>query len=127
MTNALKLIKELSSTSALDLVNERRFQGLRSVIQDNISSAYVKYPIGFGNCFMSVSDFYTYYNQQSDRKATYTVKVPVSKIHYKQGQVRLVRPEFCIENFELFNHTIDFCESETPVAFTMKSLEILKW
>lgn len=117
MTNALKLIKELSSTSALDLVNERRFQGLRSVVQDNISSACVKYPIGFGNCFMSVSDFYTHYNQQSDRKATYTVKIPVSKIHYKQGQVRLVRPEFCIENFELFNHTIDFCESETPVVF----------
>lgn len=117
MTNALKLIKELSSTSALALVNERRFQGLRSVIQDNISSACVKYPIGFGNCFMSVSDFYTHYNLQSDRKATYTVKIPVSKIYYKQGQVRLVRPEFCIENFELFNHTIDFCESETPVVF----------
>jgi hypothetical protein len=117
MTNTLTLIKELDSVSALDLVSEPRFRGLRSVVQDNLDTAYVKYPIGFGNCFMNVQDFYAHYNNQSDRKATYTVKIPVSMLYYKQGQVRLVRPEYCIENFELFNHTIDFCESETPVAF----------
>lgn len=117
MTNTLTLIKELDSVSATNLVSEPRFRGLRSVIQDNLDAAYVKYPIGFGNCFMSVQDFYEHYNKQTDRKATYTVKIPVSMLYYKQGQVRLVRPEYCIENFELFNHTVDFCESETPVAF----------
>lgn len=117
MTNTLILIQQLDSISALDLIAEPRFRGLRSVIQDNIDTAYVKYPIGFGNCFMDINTFYQYYNEQNDRKATYTVKLPISKIYYKQGQVRLVLPEYCIENFELFNNTIDFCESEIPVAF----------
>lgn len=117
MTNTLILIQQLDSISALDLIAEPRFRGLRSVIQDNIDTAYVKYPIGFGNCFIDINTFYQYYNEQNDRKATYTVKLPISKIYYKQGQVRLVRPEYCIENFELFNNTIDFCESEIPVAF----------
>lgn len=117
MTNAITLIKQIDSISALDLVSEPRFRALRSVIQDNLDAAHVKYPIGFGNCFMDVNEFYQHYNKQVDRKATYTVKLPVSKLYYKQGSVRMVRPEYCIENFELFNHTIDFCESETPVAF----------
>ena len=117
MTNLLKLLKEHDSTCALSLVSESRFRGLRSVIQDNLDSATVKYPIGFGNCFMDLSDFYTHYNQQLNRKEIYAVKLPVSKIFYKQGQVRLVRPEYCIENFQLFSHTIDFCESEIPVVF----------
>jgi hypothetical protein len=117
MTNLLKLLKEHDSTCALSLVAEPRFRGLRSVIQDNLDSATVKYPIGFGNCFMDLCDFYTHYNQQSNRKETYNVKLPVSKIFYRQGQVRLVRPEYCIENFQLFSHIVDFCESEIPVAF----------
>jgi len=117
MTDLLKLLKDLDSTCSLSLVAEPRFRGLRSVIQDNLDSATVKYPIGFGNCFMDLSDFYTHYNQQSNRKEIYTVKLPVSKIFYRQGQVRLVRPEYCIENFQLFLHTIDFCESEIPVVF----------
>lgn len=117
MSNIISLIKQLNSVSALDLVAEPRFRGLRSIIQDNLDSAIVKYPIGFGDCFMNLKTFYDYYNKQTDRKATYTVNLPVSKIFYKQGQVRLVRPEYCIENFELFNNTIDFCESETPVVF----------
>lgn len=116
MTITISQIKS-DSIRSLDLVSEARFRGLRSVIQDNIDTAYVKYPIGFGNCFMDINTFYQYYNVQTDRKATYTVKLPISKIYYKQGQVRLVRPEYCIENFELFNNTIDFCESETPVVF----------
>ena len=29
----------------------------------------------------------------------------------------MVRPEYCIENFLLFNNTVDFCESENPVVF----------
>jgi hypothetical protein len=117
MTYTLVPIQQLDSISALDLIAEPRFRGLRSVIQDNIDVAYVKYPIGFGNCFMDINTFYQYYNEQNDRKVTYTVKLPISKIYYKQGQVRLVRPEYCIQNFQLFNNTIDFCESEIPVVF----------
>jgi hypothetical protein len=111
------LVKNLTSVSALSLISEPRFRGLRSIVQDNIDSAKVKYPVGFGKCFMSLSEFYGHYNKQTDRKETYTVKVPTSKIFYKQGQVRQVLPEFCIENFELYNHTVDFCESEIPVFF----------
>ena len=104
-------------TSALDLVAEPRFRNLRSVVQDAAETAIVKYPIGFGNCFMSIEQFNEHYEKQTTRKETYTVKLPVSKLYYRQGSVRQVRPEYCIENFELFNHTIDFCESEIPVTF----------
>ena len=104
-------------TSALDLVAEPRFRNLRSVIQDAADNASVKYPIGFGDCFMSTEQFYELYKDQTSRKEVYTVKLPVSKISYKQGSVRQVRPEYCIENFELFSNTIDFCESEIPVVF----------
>ena len=119
MSNAdvFALVKNLTSVSALSLVSEPRFRGLRSIVQDNIDSAKVKYPIGFGECFMTLSEFYGHYNKQTDRKETYTVKVPTSKIFYKQGQVRQVLPEYCTENFELYNHTVDFCESEIPVFF----------
>ena len=119
MSNAdvFALVKNLTSVSALSLVSEPRFRGLRSIVQDNIDSAKVKYPIGFGGCFMTLSVFYGHYNKQTDRKETYTVKVPTSKIFYKQGQVRQVLPEYCTENFELYNHTVDFCESEIPVFF----------
>lgn len=110
-------VKNMSSVSALTLISEPRFRGLRSTIQDNIDSAKVKYPIGFEECFMPLSEFYGYYNKQTNRKETYTVKVPVSKIFYKQGGVRLVLPEYCVENFELYNYTVDFCESEIPVFF----------
>jgi len=116
-TDVFALVKNMTSVSAMNLVSEPRFRGLRSIIQDNIDSAKVKYPVGFGKCFMSLSEFYGHYNKQTDRKETYTVKVPISKIFYKQGQVRQVLPEFCIENFELYNHTVDFCESEIPVFF----------
>ena len=119
MSNAdvFALVKNLTSVSALSLVSEPRFRGLRSIVQDNIDSAKVKYPIGFGECFMTLCEFYGHYNKQTDRKETYTVKVPTSKIFYKQGQVRQVLPEYCTENFELYNHTVDFCESEIPVFF----------
>lgn len=110
-------VKNMSSVSALTLISEPRFRGLRSIVQDNIDSAKVKYPIGFGQCFMTLSEFYGYYNKQTNRKETYTVKVPISKIFYKQGGVRLVLPEYCVQNFELYNHTVDFCESEIPVFF----------
>jgi len=119
MSNAdvFALVKNMTSVSALSLVSEPRFRGLRSTVQDNLDSAKVKYPIGFGKGFMTLSEFYGHYNKQTDRKETYTVEVPISKVFYIQGGVRLVLPEYCVENFELYNYTVDFCESEIPVFF----------
>ena len=102
---------------AVDLVKEPRFNALNSVVQDNADTAQVKYPEGFNSCFLSLEDFEDRYSNQEERKKTYTVKLPISKLAYKQGQVRMVRPEYCIENFELFNNSVDFCESENTVVF----------
>ena len=102
---------------AVELVKQQRFNALNSLVTDNADTARVKYPEGFNSCFLSLEDFEDRYSNQEERKKTYTVKLPISKIYYKQGQVRMVRPEYCIENFLLFNNTVDFCESENPVVF----------
>ena len=101
---------------ALDLVKQPRFNELNSVVQDNVDTASIKYPEG-STGFLSLDNFQDQYSKQVNRKTTYSVKLPISKIAYKQGQVRMVRPEYCIENFELFNNSVDFCESENPVVF----------
>ena len=102
---------------AVELVKQQRFNALNSLVIDNADTARVKYPEGFNSCFLSLEDFEDRYSNQEERKKTYTVKLPISKIYYKQGQVRMVRPEYCIENFQLFNNSVDFCESENPVVF----------
>jgi len=102
---------------AVELVKQQRFNALNSLVTDNADTARVKYPEGFNSCFLSLEDFEDRYSNQEERKKTYTVKLPISKIYYKQGQVRMVRPEYCIENFQLFNNSVDFCESENPVVF----------
>ena len=108
----------ISAIKALDLVKQQKFHALNSVVVDsNATKESVKYPRGFDKCFLSLDNFEELYSKQEERKATYTVKLPISKLAYKQGQVRMVRPEYCIQNFELFNNTVDFCESENPVAF----------
>lgn len=109
-------VKNLNSVSALTLVSEPRFRRLLSLVRNNIDVAKVKYPMGFGG-FMSLSDFYEAYNKQDKTKETYAVIVPISKVFYQQALVRSVRPENCINNFELYNYTVDFCESEIPVLF----------
>ena len=115
MSNSTQVLSQ--SIKATDLVKQARFNALNSVVTDNIDTAQVKYPDGFNSCFLNLEDFEERYNSQTDRKKTYSVKLPISKIAYKQGQVRMVRPEFCVENFELFNNSVDFCESENPVVF----------
>jgi len=107
----------LTAIKALDLVKQPRFNGLnQAVLDSNATKESVKYPEG-SECFLSLGNFEELYSKQNGRKVTYTVKLPISKLAYKQGQVRMVRPEYCVENFELFNNSIDFCESENPVAF----------
>jgi hypothetical protein len=107
----------IEAVKALDLVQEPRFRQLLSIVRDNEKKASVKYPVGFGSCFIDLKTFLENYAQQEERKVTYTVSVPVSLLRYRQGQVRLVRENYCVQNFQLFNHTVDFCESESPVVF----------
>ena len=107
----------LEAVMALDLVRQPRFKGLLSLVRDTIDEATVKYPVGSEGCFMSITEFLEKYAQQKERKVTYTVSIPISAFRYKQGQVRLVRQDYCVQNFETFNHTVDFCESENPVSF----------
>ena len=108
----------LAAIRALELVKQPRFNALnQSIVDSNATKESVKYPQGFDSCFLSLDNFEDLYSKQEAKKVTYTVKLPISKLAYKQGQVRMVRPEYCVENFELFNNTIDFCESENPVAF----------
>lgn len=116
VANIFSAVKSLNCVSALTLVSEPRFRRLLSLVEDHVDTVRVKYPTGFGG-FMNLSDFYQEYNQQEERKETYAVKVPISKIFYQQALVRSVRPENCINNFELYNYTVDFCESEIPVVF----------
>lgn len=106
-----------NSAPALDIVKEPRFNTLRNVVKDNIDIATVKYPVGLGNCAMSLKDFYERYSQQTDNKVSYLVNLPISVIQLMQGSIRLVRPEFCVDNFKRFKYSIDFCESENPVVF----------
>lgn len=106
-----------NSAPALDIVKESRFNTLRNVVKDNIDIATVKYPVGLGNCAMSLQEFYERYSQQTDNKVSYLVNLPISVIQLMQGSIRLVRPEFCVDNFKRFKYSIDFCESENPVVF----------
>ena len=107
----------LQAVKALDLVQQPRFKGLLSIVRDNSDKATVKYPVGSVGCFMSLKEFLEAYAQQEERKVTYTVSIPISLLRYRQGQIRLVREDYCVQNFETFNHTVDFCESENPVTF----------
>ena len=107
----------LQAVKALDLVQQPRFKGLLSIVRDNSDKATVKYPVGSVGCFMTLKEFLEAYAQQKERKVTYTVSIPISLFRYLQGQIRLVREDYCVQNFETFNHTVDFCESENPVTF----------
>jgi len=73
------------------------------------------YPVGMQPC-LSFEQFQALRASQTDEMVTYLVEVPVSKLNYKQGQIRLVRSEFCVQNFNLFGHVVDFTQSEFPVA-----------
>ena len=110
-----------SSVLATDLIKESRFKNLRKVVKNNVDRAKISLPIG-GTNYLSLKEFQALYSSQLDEYETYLVKVPVSLINYRQGQIRLVRPEFCVQNFNLFKHEVDFCQSEFPVSFYDENL-----
>ena len=110
-----KAANNLTAVLATDLVKGTKFKILRKTIKDNIDRAGIRYPVGSKNGLI----FETFENlraSQTEEMVTYLVEVPVSKLNYKQGQIRLVRPEFCVQNFNLFGHVVDFTQSEFPVA-----------
>ena len=117
MTTNLQVARNLGATSATDLVKQAKFNNLRGVIRDYIDTAEILYPIGFESGAMGLQQFYDLIKDQQTNKAVYTVSVPVSLIRYLLGQIRNVRPEFCLQNFQTFNHSVDFTESEIGVAF----------
>ena len=117
MTTNLQVARNLGATSATDLVKQAKFNNLRGVIRDYIDTAEILYPIGFESGAMGLQQFYDRIKDQQTNKAVYTVSVPVSLIRYLLGQIRNVRPEFCLQNFQTFNHSVDFTESEIGVAF----------
>lgn len=117
MTTNLKVPPNLGASSAIDLVKQAKFNNLRSVIRNYIDTVKIVYPIGFESGAMGLQQFYDLIKDQQTYKAVYTVCVPVSLIRYLLGQIRNVRPEFCLQNFKTFNHLVDFTESEIGVAF----------
>jgi len=117
MTTNVQVARNLGATFASDLVKQAKFNNLRNVIRDYIDSAKIMYPIGFESCAIGIQEFYNLIDEQKVKKATYTVRVPISLIRYLLGQIRNVRPEFCLQNFQTFNHSVDFTESEIGVAF----------
>lgn len=117
MTTNLQVARNLGATSATDLVKQAKFTNLRGVIRDYIDTAEIIYPIGFESGAMGLQQFFDLIKDQQTNKAVYTVCVPVSLIRYLLGQIRNVRPEFCLQNFQTFNHSVDFTESEIGVAF----------
>ena len=105
----------LTAVLATDLVKGTKFKNLLKTVKDNKDRAGVVYPVGMQPC-LSFEQFQALRASQDDEMVTYLVDVPVSKLNYLQGQIRLVRPEFCVQNFRLFGHVVDFSQSEFPVA-----------
>lgn len=97
----------------LKLLEDSKFAKLRNMVNDNLDQVAVIYPEG--ECSLSVEDFAQKQSEQTEDKKTYSVSVPVNSIEYAQGQIRLIQPEFCEQNFSNYKFKVNFQESETPV------------
>ena len=107
------------SNLAIDLVNESNFKNLLSAVRKAGDSAKIIYPYGKDDKLgsLSLEEFHQAYNTQTELVVTYQVRVPIRYVNIKMGQVRKIRPEFCIQNFNSFNHSVDFSQSEYGVCF----------
>lgn len=99
--------------SGLKLLEDPKFSKLRKMVEDNLDQVEVIYPEG--ECSLSVEDFIQKQKEQTEEKKTFSVSVPVNLIEYAQGQIRLIQPNFCEENFKNYKFKVNFQESETPV------------
>ena len=114
----------LTSVLATDLVKQPKFKNLLKTVKNNIDRARVVYPLGGDNPCLSYEQFLSLRASQEDDVVTYLVDVPIIKLNYKQGQIRLVRPEYCVQNFNLFGHIVDFRQSEYAVAHYDETLDL---
>ena len=107
------------SNLAIDLVNESNFKNLKSAVRKAGDSAKIIYPQGKDDKLgsLNLEEFKQAYNTQTELVVTYQVRVPIRYVNIKMGQVRKIRPEFCIQNFNSFNHSVDFSQSEYGVCF----------
>ena len=110
-----KAADNLTSVLAVDLVKEPKFKSLIKIVKNNEDRAGVVYPVGMQPA-LSYEQFLALRASQDDDMVVYLVGVPISKLNYLQGQIRLVRPEFCVQNFNLFGHKVDFSQSEFGIA-----------
>lgn len=97
----------------LKLLEDSKFAKLRDMVSDNLEQVEVIYPEG--ECSLAIDDFVEKQSHQVSEKQTYSVSVPVSLIEYAQGQIRLIQPEYCEQNFKNYKFKVNFQESETPV------------
>lgn len=106
----------------LKLLEDAKFAKLRNMVKDNLDQVAVVYPEG--ECSLNFEDFVEKQQSQKSEKQTYSVSVPVDKIEYAQGQIRLIQATFCEENFQNYKFKVNFQESETPVfIFDEKTLK----
>jgi len=99
--------------SGLKLLEDPKFSKLFKMVEDNKDQVAVIYPEG--ECALSVEDFVQKQKEQTEEKKTFSVAVPANLIEYAQGQIRLIQPDFCEENFKNYKFKVNFQESETPV------------
>jgi glutaredoxin 2 len=97
----------------IKLLEDSKFAKLRNMVEDNLDQVEVIYPEG--ECSLDVENFVEKQKNQTNEKQTYSVSVPVNLIEYAQGQIRLIQPSFCEENFANYKFKVNFQESETPV------------
>ena len=107
------------SNLAIDLVNESNFKNLKSAVKKAGDSARIIYARGADSELgsLNLEQFKREYDNQTELVVTYQVRVPIRYVNLKMGQVRKIRPEFCIQNFNAFNHSVDFSQSEYGVCF----------
>ena len=97
----------------LKILENSRFDKLRKMVSDNINQVGVLYPEG--DCSLSEQSFLQKYSEQTEEKKVSLVSVPVSKIVFGLGQIRLLQPEFCEKNFKNYNFKVDLQQSESRV------------
>ena len=107
------------SILAIDLVQEPKFKNLLSTVRKYSDEAEIVYAVGANNSSASLSlgEFHQMYEAQTEDTQTYFVRIPIHLLNFNPGQIRKIRPEFCIQNFNTFSQKVDFTQSEYGVVF----------
>ena len=92
------------SILAIDLVKEPKFKNLLSAVRKSSDEAEIVYAVAANNSSASLSlgEFHQMYEAQTEDTQTYFVRIPIHLLNFNPGQIRKIRPEFCIQNFNTF-------------------------